>query len=81
LEASSGFELPAPIFEAQGPFVGPSGAILELSTVPWILASLIKFNGEFGPKAFGLGRNTAGKIRGFIPLLSTVNSKRGLNQA
>jgi hypothetical protein len=32
LEASSGFELPAPIFEAQGPFVGPSGAILELST-------------------------------------------------
>ena len=32
LEASSGFELPAPIFEAQGPFVGPSGAILELTT-------------------------------------------------
>jgi hypothetical protein len=59
LEASSGFELPAPIFEAQGPFVGPSGAILELSTVPWILASLIKFNGEFGPKASGL----AGTLR------------------
>jgi hypothetical protein len=54
LEASSGFEPPAPIFEAQGPFVGPSGVILELSTDALDFGELergcIKFNGEFGPE-------------------------------
>jgi hypothetical protein len=54
LEASSGFEPPAPIFEAQGPFVGPSGVILELSTDALDFGELergcIKFSGEFGPE-------------------------------
>ena len=55
--------------------VGPYGAILELSAAALDFGELdrdcTKFNDEFGPE-LRAWQERCGKIRGFIPLLSTV---------